>query len=505
MIRRFVKWLESLGIPVWLFLMFIVIFSSIRIYLEMIFFHINKLSILLFTSKLSYFLMTYLFVFLMLKAITDEKMDRISSALSFSVPFLIVPPIVDHFVFSRNVPYTYPTASTWANMALTFFQSNPESMYRGHQIEFAIFIALLVIYIYGKIQARRVKKFSLAVSATFFIYIAIFVLATPSIWIIYPFIVPSTTPVGFESNFSYIAYNFIAILIGFLSFWSTIILENPHKVMTLLRDASPPRIVHFSLMFVLGFFIQVSKVNSISDILWKGNVFILLMGIFSAASGWAFVVAINNYYDKEEDAITNKYRGLTSNKYTEINLKSFAILSVAAGGYTAIILGPWPFIFYAIFVLLGFIYSYPKIHMKKYGTKTIIIGLGSAVLFGMGYVTPWVPNLVPINTVFWIYFVILFIVFSAGSAMNDLKDYESDVKNGIITIFTVFGRERGKKVGAILLVVAFSLPSILAPILTPVFVSLAVLGAVLIIKERVLFIYFVYFAEYFLLLFFHTL
>jgi 4-hydroxybenzoate polyprenyltransferase len=315
----------------------------------------------------------------------------------------------------------------------------------------------------------------------------------------------SPVPPGFKEDYPYLVYNFSYILVGFLSFWLAIIAENPKKVWKLLKDASPPRIVHFSLMFVLGYFVQMKMFGAYDEIYWRGNILMLVIGVFSAASGWAFVVGINNYYDKKQDEITNSYRGLSTGEYTDTNLMDFVILSLLAGAFTAYLLGPGSFVFYMLFVLLGFLYSYPKIYLKRYGTKTIIIGLGSSLLFGMGYMAPWILDKDTINLRFWVYFFVLFVVFAAGSAMNDLKDVESDKQNGIKTIFTVFGKERGKKVGAAMLVVAFSLPSVLAPALTPVFLALATVGVYFMLTERVLYIYFVYFSEYFLILFFHTL
>jgi len=502
---RIVSRAEGLDVPIWLLLILIISFGSLRGYLEIALLNYSPHYIISFLqTSCSYYLMMFMFVFLALKAITGEKTQKIVSALSVAVPVILIPPIVDRFIFNRTMPYEIPSSHTWANMTLSFFQSNPASFYRGHQVEFAIFLALIFFYICVKLHPmKKVQRAALSLGSTFVIYVAIMAISTPEIWPIY-WILYIPYGSGFTEMYPDIAYNFVYVVLASIFFWLAIIIENPAKVKKLMADASPPRIIHFSLMYVLGFCVQLDY-SRLSKVYYYGNALTLLIGVLSAASGWAFVVAINNYYDKKEDEITNTFRGLSSGEYTEINLMRFSILALVTGAYTSLLLGIMPTVFYLSFVFLGFLYSYPKIYLKKYGTKTIIIGLGSALLFGMGYFSPWLPNLSPPDARFWIYFTVLFIVFSAGSVMNDLKDVESDRLRGTITVFTLLGRKRGKIFGAALMLVAFSLPAVLAPAIAFVFFALAIIGALLLIKEKVLYIYFVYFSEYFLILLFHSL
>ncbi len=504
-LERLVEKAEGLEVPIWALVFLVIVFSAIRHYLEISFFGYEHVTRLYFLHACSYYLMVFMFIFLALKAITGEKADRIASAISVAVPVILLPPIVDRFIFGRTSGYSYPSPYTWANMAMSFFESDPTYLHRGHQVEFAILLALIFVYILVKMKPLgRVQRIAVALASTFSVYVSIVAISTPRIWPLFD-LLSLTGPFNeFTRDYPYIVYNFIYITFASIFFWLTILVENPQKVKILMRDASPPRIIHFSLMYVLGFFVQLNFLG-MEDVYFRGNLLVLLIGILSAASGWAFVVAINNYYDRQVDRITNAYRGIVSGEYTEINLMGFSLLALITGAYTALILGIMPLVFYLLFVLLGFLYSYPKIYLKRYGTKTIIIGLGSALLFAMGYFSPWYPEMRTFDLRFWTYFLVLFAVFSAGSVMNDLKDVESDVENGVKTIFTVFGRERGKKIAAAMMLLAFSLPGIIAPEMLPVFVLLAALGAFLLMREKVLYIYLVYFAEYFTILLFHTL
>ena len=504
MLKRFIQWAEDLRISVWKFLILVAIFSATRAYIGIITFKYADISRLAFLNCISYHLMDFIFILFMLKAITNERIDKISSIMTLVIPLIILPPIIDKYIPSIFFDFVSLYSTTGIHITGGYFENFRISI--GQLIEKTIIILLLGAYIYDKLNVKKnLKKFILAVFSPFFIFMSLYIMDALLSWIIYKWAIPSGSFDNFTKEYPYIISNFLYILIGFILFWLTILLENPKKVWVLLKDASPPRVIHFSLMFILGFVIQFEKHGPYSNVYLNGNILMALIGVFSAASGWAFVVAINNYYDKEEDEITNQQRGLASKKYSEINLLNFAILALSAGAYTSLILGLWPLIFYALFTFLGFAYSYPRIHLKKYGVKTIIIGLGSSILFGMGYTSPWYPMHSLFDRSFWTYFVILFAVFSTGSAMNDLKDFESDRIHDIKTIFTIFGIEKGKIIGSVMLIVAFSLPSILAPVFTPVFIGLAILGVFLLIKEKVTYIYFVYFTEYLIILFFHGL
>ncbi len=505
-IDKVISKVENMRVPLWLLILIIVAVGSLTGYLEYLFFNYHPASILSFLqTSCSYYIMMFMFVLLSMKVITGEKIEKITSALSVAVPVILLPPIIDRFVFNRSTPYLQPTPQTWANMALSFLQSNPESYYHGHQVAFGILIIMMATYIYAKIKNLSViQRISIAISSTFTLYIMIMAISTPEIWPIYHVLYCNCPSDYFAMEYRDIAYNFVYVVLASVFFWLAIIVENPKKVEKLMEDASPPRILHFSLMYVLGFFVQLNF-QGLPEIYIRGNILTLLVGILSAASGWAFVVAINNYYDKKDDEITNSYRGLASGKYTDINIKEFMILALVTGAYTALVIGETAFLIYILFTFLGFLYSYPKIYLKKYGTKTIIIGLGSSLLFAMGYFSPWYPNLTAANMRFWIYFIVLFIAFSAGSVMNDLKDVESDRKRGTITIFTVFEKKNGKIAAAGLLSIAFSLPAVLAPRVAIAFFALAAIGAFFLFKEKVKYIYLVYFSEYFLILLFHTL
>ena len=265
-----------------------------------------------------------------------------------------------------------------------------------------------------------------------------------------------------------------------------------HKILRMVYDASPLRTTHFLLLYLLGFAFASRDV-------WRVFTLRFLIGALSTIFAWFFVVSINNYFDREVDRKSNPHRGIPSEKYSERELLIFTFSSLIIGAALSLILTLESFLFYLLFVILGYLYSCPRVFLKKFGIKSGIIGLGSALIFGLGVFS--LPSSTP-SYDFWYIFTIVLVIFSVGSLINDLKDVEADREAGVITPYTLFGRKWGKIVTMALLFIAFTLPILVTPQGFYVFPILGLLSAVLLWFERVKMIYLLYFLEYFLLLYF---
>ena len=81
---------------------------------------------------------------------------------------------------------------------------------------------------------------------------------------------------------------------------------------------------------------------------------------------------------------------------------------------------------------------------------------------------------------------ILFVVTTIGTNVKDLKDYEGDKRAGVKTLFTVFGKENGKKISSLLLFFSLLSPTILLPypFYTGLFVLLAALSVIIFHKTE---------------------
>ncbi len=502
-LKSFVKWFEDANIPLWAWLIELFVVGGVRFYIEGYYFNYSY-DERVFIHALGYYYFIFSFGFMMTKIVTNEKVNKISSAFAFFTPTILVPPFIDYYLFGRMEGYPYPTKYNWAQITLSFFQRYPHIPSHGYQVEFGVLFFALFLYIYVKLENKRIlEKIVLAASTVFTLYVLVLFLSTPDFSLISNYFmnsIPSEQLIIFK-DFPYVVWFFRYFFLGTIFLMISAAVGNLRKIYHLIGDASIFRTMHFVMMYFLGFYL--AKPSFDWDIIpGRMNLAVLLLGIFSSILGWFFIVGINNYYDREVDLLTNVKRGLPRGKYSEDDLILFSITSLVLGGFAILPLGMFPIIFYSIFVFLGFIYSYPPLYIKRFGVKTFFIGAGSSLVFAMGYFSPIYSFVeVSVNIRFWALFAVIFVIFSVGSVINDLKDYESDKIAGVKTIFTWLGRDKGVKLTSILLLFAFTFPVIICPkgvFIFPVFASIA---AYLFYREKVSLVYVIYFAEYIALLF----
>ncbi len=501
-IKSIVAWFEDANIPVWAWLIELFIASGIRFYAEGFYFHYSY-DYLVFIHALGYYFFIFTFAFMMTKLVINEPSRKISSAFAFFTPVIIITPFVDYYLFGRVTGYPYPSKYNWAQITLSFFQMYPHNPSHGYQVEFGILFFALFIYIYSKLKNRKiVEKIILSASTVFTIYVLVLYLSTPDFSYISNYFmggIPISWILSFK-DFPYWVWFLRYSILGIFFLMISAIAGNARKVFHLLKDVSLLRTIHFVMMVFLGFYLIKPNVDW-GTIPGRINIITILLAGLSSVFGWFFIVGINNYYDWERDLITNAQRGLPSGRYNMNDLIDFSLASLVIGLFFLLPLGFLPIIFYSIFVFLGFIYSYPPLYLKRFGVKTIFIGTGSALIFALGYFSPLYTFMIPsLDYHFWALFFIILTIFSIGSIINDLKDYESDIISGVKTIFTWLGKDNGLRVSSALLFIAFSLPLLICPCGLLIFPVLGALAAYLLYRERVILVYIVYFMEYIALL-----
>jgi len=179
---------------------------------------------------------------------------------------------------------------------------------------------------------------------------------------------------------------------------------------------------------------------------------------------------LNDIYDEEIDRVQNRKTPVTLGVDKKFYLRFGAFIALFSV-LLSIYIGLMCFLLNIIFLFLGFVYSSPPIRIRKYPLSTSFIGIGAVIAFLMGY-TPTEINSLIMKMIF-----ILFVATTIGTNVKDLKDYEGDKRAGIKTLFTVFGKENGKKISSLLLFFSLLSPIILLPY--PFYVGLFILLAVL--------------------------
>ena len=201
--------------------------------------------------------------------------------------------------------------------------------------------------------------------------------------------------------------------------------------------------------------------------LMRLNALDVLLPAFSVAFLWQFTTMLNDIYDIEIDKIAHPERPLASG---EVGLKkywrwTYCVLFI--GLVLSFVSGFIPLLLAIFYVFLSIIYSAPPIRIRNRWYGTSIIGIGSGVYFSMGYWTHfWLSDLEyfyiehPTYTALSVLIIIIF-ALSLAPNITAYKDYDGDVRAGVKTIYTILGRERGKKVVALTSILLFLIPSFL--------------------------------------------
>lgn len=232
------------------------------------------------------------------------------------------------------------------------------------------------------------------------------------------------------------------------------------KLLSLLSGTvRATRTVHAVMMTLVGCVLRPELVHlSALD---------LLLPLFSVAFLWQFTTMLNDIYDMDIDRIAHPERPLVSGEISLRRYRRWTYYMLIIGLFLSFICGFVPTILAILYIFLSIIYSEPPLRIRNRWYGTSIIGIGSGVYFSMGYWTHfWLFDLDYFYLIYPTYIafsVLIIIVFALSLAPNitAYKDYEGDSKAGVITIYTILGRKKGKKVVALTSVLLFLIPSAL--------------------------------------------
>jgi geranylgeranylglycerol-phosphate geranylgeranyltransferase len=221
--------------------------------------------------------------------------------------------------------------------------------------------------------------------------------------------------------------------------------------------------------FVLNLMILLSAI--LGGLNHSGSILKLILSMIALSLSWNFGVIINDYYDVEIDRINYPNRPIVRGALSPRNLKILALAHIAIGMLTAILADLYIFLYIASVILILFLYSHPKIRIKKTIFATGVIGslCGFAILIG-GRVTVYLPE--NLSMALWI-----LVAISLLGPIKDFKDVEGDRAEGIKTLPVIFGIDK-----AIYILMGFTILSVtLGVVIHELFLQKTILSSVLVI------------------------
>ncbi len=256
----------------------------------------------------------------------------------------------------------------------------------------------------------------------------------------------------------------VIVVSSFVYFWRKNLIKNYVSNMKVFRS------VHFTAMTIVGFVVLSQLNQNFFSFSNRMNISILVLTPLCMVLTWQFTAMVNDIYDIEIDKLVHPNRPLVTG---EINLRTyrntaiiFAILSLLISLYFGIIF----MLLNLTFMIAALLYSIPPVRLKERAYGYICVGYASVVALLFGVYSPIVWSLsieqgrlfllenIPLFSEVFSISLIIFLALSISPYINALSDYEGDKISGVKNIYTIYGREKGKKIMTILVVVLFLSP-----------------------------------------------
>ena len=224
-----------------------------------------------------------------------------------------------------------------------------------------------------------------------------------------------------------------------------------------LRSIRAMRTMHWIFMVLLGFIIRPDE-PSVYDFLIPAIAVIFM---------WQYTTMINDIYDLDIDRKAHPDRPLVRGEISVSEYGVMANISLGIGLGISFLAGPYTLFMNMLFYVLAVLYSKPPFRIRNRWWGTAVMGSASAIEVAAGYLSHiWFTdlNILYAPEILWIFPVVLVIVFFALSVAPNItayEDYEGDMEAGVSTIYTVLGKERGKKLISTSLFILFLLPLLL--------------------------------------------
>ena len=442
-VRKIISNLENSKKPLIYFILTFFFATTPRNILEDLLLYPHKLLSeypeLLFSNFLHYWLSYItlaLAIILLFYWITRERINKIAKIILTSFSIIIIVPIIDYLIllFSGRqyyIEYILTHGSDLFLKFLTFFGPIAKfGITPGMRVE--ILLVLLGAFFYFTIKTRNIAK-SLIGAVSFYGLLFSFA-ALPSL-LNQAFNIPFTKMSDFLFIYIYLLLSFIFLC---LIFW----FRNKNYFISILKDIRPFRILHFELMFVLGFLLV--KVLGEGNLVFFSTQEAILKFIFVAISiflACLFSAITNNIEDIEIDRTSNKTRPSVTGK---ISLKDYKLIGKIVILLSLVFAGAvnfWLFALLLCFIGNYFLYSMPPLRLKRVPIfSKLIISFNSLLLIIFGYVFAGGSlGEFPFSlTLFFLTF------FSLAINFIDIKDYEGDKRAGIKTLPVLLGLKRSK-------------------------------------------------------------
>lgn len=514
---RLLAWLERDRLPLFLIFLYVLAVGTVRdlveyYLLDQEFVTSSHPWIFSIAHHMAFYVVVFMGLVFLLTAFSGRGVRRSINYVSMFYWIIVLPPVIDHFLFGLSQNYAYFSITDFINALFGF---SGEKFHPGQALEVGVVIFALIAY---GVWTNRRMLFSVRDRAiTFarigllviFTFIALFIAATPASFL--P-VIPEQFP-NFDSvrYYQYHLFFFVYYLVAAVVLALAITyLSIKASFTNVLRSMRPAQTIFFAAIVAAGVVTgwrsagSLNLVTRIAETPYWVNLAFVGVSLMAAVMAWQASTIWNDISDRDSDSKERRDRTLASGTFSPGALWQIsAILAVSSLACSALL--SWQLaVVIGTIILLSLLYSFKPIRFKDHILSPALIGIGAYLALTFGSLTPFSEVVVLPSTGVDIAFLsgniiapaltmesfllgfFMFLGLVVGSMVTDVDGYEEDLKAGVRTIYTMQGKDKGIRIISALVLLVSLCPLILfnSPIDLLVFVILGLVATMAFLKSR---------------------
>ncbi len=440
----------------------------------------------------AFFLLITLLIILVLHLSTKEKIEKVTKIALFAFLIALLPPIIDLVATGgqRGVAIQYwPPPKILINIP-NILQLFPETVFQnvqgilfsgqttafvdpilykfnyGLKVQWSVIFLGLIWYIF--LKTRNILKVFMGLIFLYFIDFSFYIFSPVKASGLY-------SSLNFFFQAHHIIFSSYLICICILaSVW--LYSFNKEKFITFFKNIRPLRILHNVALLGLGLYLaKIPIFNPIS--LNFADWMLVITAFISVILLYFWEMGYDDLSDEKIDKISNPSRPLASGKFTRDEFKGLNNVFLITSLIASFAVGYSFFVFVLLRSMVSYLYISPPFRLKRFPVlATFVRALAFLLTVYAGFL------LLPTDTIFAFPIklaIFILIVFTLGTTVKDIKDYQGDKAGGIYTIPVIFGPEKGKIIIGLLSLIAFILCPIFFSNYFKILISPALLAGVL--------------------------
>lgn len=350
--------------------------------------------------------------------------------------FVSLPRSVDAL---RGFPFLYD-AQDVGRYILDYFR------FAGFSLQLEIIIVILSLVFFVAAKTRSIQKALLSALIFPIIICLHFVFPSVFVWLIGSNIFTSYGDVSYLNPAVagvYYIFSLFFILITAVRMVVVYYLYDRLKFFSVLHNAIRfPRVLINIGALSLGFGFALSQIPVVQ--LTLIDYLLILSAYFSILFYWAWAVHDNDLHDQHGDAIAMKQRPLQQGIMTELEIRDLSTIFLIMSLVLAYVVGYGFLLFVLVRIGIGYLYSAEPFRLKRFPIiSNITLGVAYLATVLAGYM------IISGNTILTFspgLAALVFLSYLFLSEAKSLSSYEGDVEDGVQTIPTLFGLDRGKQI-----------------------------------------------------------